>query len=85
MTALQHNAVHVEVKILGRLGRVEGHAEHRYECDGHGHKENGELWPMIFGPLVIGRRQLGGKFKNANDLEGAHCDTGKAHSEAEAE
>lgn len=85
MTALQHNAVRVEVKILGRPGRVDGHTEHRYEQDGDGHKENGTLRPMFFGPPVIGRRQFGCKFKNADDLEGAHSDAGQAHSEAEDE
>lgn len=85
VTALQHNAVHVEVKILGRLGLVECHTEHRYEQNGEGHKENGNLWSIFFGPSVIDGRQFGCKFKNADDLEGPHSDAGQAHSEAKDE
>lgn len=40
---------------------------------------------MVLGPAVVGRRQLGGKLENADNLQGAHGDAGQAHGEAEDE
>lgn len=85
VAALQHNAVHVEIEILGWLGGTHSHTEHGDAQDGDRHDENGHLWPLLFGPLVVGWRQPRGKFKNADDLQWAHSDAGQAHSEAERE
>lgn len=85
VTALQDNAVLIKVKVLRRLRRVNGHTDRRNKQHEDRHQENCKLWPVFFGPLVIGRRQLGCKFKNADHLEGAHSDAGQAHSEAEDE
>lgn len=82
LAALEHDAILVEFKIHGRPGGVEGHTEHGNDQHDGRHQENCELWPVFFCPLVIGWRQLGCKFKNADNLKGAHSDAGQAHSEA---
>ena len=71
--------------ILGWLGKVEGHTDYRNEQAANRHQENGKLWPTFFGPLVVSWWQLGCKFKNADNLEGAHSDAGQAHREAKDE
>lgn len=85
VAALQHDAVHVEVEVLGGLGRADGHAQHRDAQDGGRRHEDGHLGPAVFSPPVVDRRQPRGKFKNADDLEGAHGDAGQTHGEAERE
>lgn len=85
VAALQHDAVPVEMKILGGLGRADSHTEHRDAQDGDRCDENGHLRPMILGPLVVGWRQPRRKFKDADDLQRAHADAGQKHSETEHE
>lgn len=68
VAALQHDAVHVKIKILRGLGRANSHTEHRDAQHGDRCDENAHLRPMVFGPLVIGWRQPRRKFKNADDL-----------------
>lgn len=85
VAALQHDAVHVEIQILGGLGRAHSHAEHRDAQDGDGRDENCHLGPAVFSPLVVDGRQPRGKFENADDLQRAHGDAGQTHGEAECE